>query len=198
MRSRAGSRPASSRAPRCRSTRPWRSCAPWTRSVAKPLLDDLAHGVAGPLVEEAHLPRPLVRRELSGDVVDQRLRVRRVALGHDPGDDALAEVRVLLAGHRRLLDARVVEQRDLDLAGADLVAAGLDQVGRAAADDAPVAVLADGREVAGEEPAVAHRLVGGVLAVEVAGEEVGAADGDLADRLVVRGVELVAVVVDEA
>ena len=55
-------------------------------------------------------------------------------------------------------DGGVLEQRDLDLAGADLVAAGLDQVGRAAADDAPVAVLARGGEVAGEEPAVAHRL----------------------------------------
>ena len=105
------------------------------------------------------------------------LLVRRVVLGHDPGDDLLAEVGVLLAGDRGLLDAGVLEQRDLDLAGADLVAAGLDQVGRAAADDAPVAVLADGGEVAGEEPAVAHRLVGGVGAVEVAGEQVRAADG---------------------
>ena len=44
------------------------------------------------------------------------------------------------AGDRGLDTLGVLEQRDLDLAGADLVAAGLDQVGRAAADDADVAV----------------------------------------------------------
>src|SRR3954452_20237465 len=140
------------------------------RSLSEGRLGDLAHRVARQLVEEAHLARALVGRELAGDVVDQRLLVGRVVLRYHPGDDLLAEVGVLLAGDGCLLDGGVVEQRDLDLPGADLVAAGLDQVGRAAADDAPVAVLADGGEVAGEEPAVAHRLVGGVLAVEVAGE----------------------------
>ena len=45
-------------------------------SVAEPLLDDLAHRVAGQLVEEADLARALVRRELAGHVVDQ-LALRR-------------------------------------------------------------------------------------------------------------------------
>ena len=40
--------------------------------VAELLLLDLAHRVAGQLVEEADLARALVRRELARDVVDQR------------------------------------------------------------------------------------------------------------------------------
>ena len=86
------------------------------------------------------------------------------------------------------------EQRRLHLARADLVAAGLDQVGRAAADDAPVAIRRARAEVAGEEPAVAHRLGGRVGPVQVAGEQVRAADGDLADRLVVGVLDVGAVV----
>ena len=102
------------------------------------------------------------------------------------------------AGHGRLEHARVLEQRDLDLARADLVAAGLDQVGRAAADDPPVAVRRARCEVAGEEPAVAQRLGGGVRAVEVAAEQVRTAHGDLADRLVVGGLDVAAVVGHQA
>ena len=88
-------------------------------------------------------------------------------------------------------------RRDLDLARADLVAAGLDQVRRPAADDAPVAVGRAGADVAGEEPAVADRLGGRVGAVEVAREQVRAAHRDLADRLVVGLLDVGAVVGDQ-
>ena len=138
-------------------------------------------------------------RELAGHVVDE-LALRRAAgsVGHDPADDALAEVGVGLARDGRLADTGVFEQRDLDLARADLEAAGLDQVGRAPADDPPVAVGRARGEVAGEEPAVAHRLRGRVGPVEVAVEQVRAADRDLADRLVVGPLDVGAVVGDEA
>ena len=109
--------------------------------------------------------------------------------GHDPGDDPLAEVGVGLAGDRRLAHAGVLEQRALDLARADLEAAALDEVGGAPPDDADVAVGRAGGEVAGAKPAVAQRLGGGVGAVEVLQEEVRPAHGDLADRLVVGGVD---------
>ena len=72
------------------------------QSCAELLLDDLAHRVAGQLVEEADLARALVGRELAGHVVDQVLLRRALAVGHHPGDDLLAEVGVLLAGDRGL------------------------------------------------------------------------------------------------
>src|SRR5918999_1467639 len=138
------------------------------KSALEPLLDDLAHRVAGQLVEVVDLAGALVGRELAGHVVDQlALRRALVAVGDDPGDDPLAEVRVGRAGDGRLEHAGVLEQRDLDLPRADLVAAGLDQVGRAPADDPPVAVRRAGADVAGEEPPVAHRLCGGVGPVQV-------------------------------
>ena len=42
---------------------------------------------------------------------------------NDPRHDPLAEIGIGLPGDRDLGDARVLEQRGLDLAGADLVAA---------------------------------------------------------------------------
>ncbi len=74
---------------------------------------------------------------------------------HHPGDYPLTEVGVWLTGDGGLAHARVIEQRDLDLTGTHLVATGLDQVGRAAPDDAPVAVGIARRQVAGVEPALA-------------------------------------------
>jgi hypothetical protein len=109
----------------------------------------------------------------------------------------LAEVRVLLASHRHLRDSRVLHQRDLHLAGADLVAGGLDQVGGEPAHDPQVAVLRARGQVAREEPSVAHGLAGRVRAVEIPGEQVRAAHRDLAERLVVGGLHVPAVVADE-
>src|SRR5918999_6279584 len=98
------------------------------KSALEALLDDLAHRVAGQLVEEADLAGALVGRELRGHVVDQLALLRSpLAFGDDPGDDPLAEVVVGGAGHGRLAHAGVLEQGDLDLARPHLVAAGLDQ-----------------------------------------------------------------------
>ena len=58
----------------------------------------------------------------------------------DARHDALAEIVVRLAEDGRLSYGRMLEQRALDLARADLVAAGLDQVGCAATDKLYVAV----------------------------------------------------------
>ena len=81
---------------------PTRSRTSSTRTAAERLaqlgLDDLAHRVAGQLVEEAHLARALVRRELGGHVVDQLALAGGSRLGDDPGDDPLAEVVVGRAG----------------------------------------------------------------------------------------------------
>ncbi len=48
-------------------------------------------------------------------------RVGAVAQDH-PGDHALAEIVIGLAGDRGVIDRRMLAQRPLDLAGADLVA----------------------------------------------------------------------------
>src|ERR687896_713194 len=142
--------------------------------------------------------RTLVRREHVGDVAGQLVLGRPLALARDdPGHDPLAQVGVGLAGHGGLLDRRVLEQGALDLARADLEAAALDQVGGTAADDADVAVRRARGEVAGLEPAPGHRLGGRVRPVEVLEEEVRPPHVDLADRLVVGGLDLVPVVIDE-
>jgi hypothetical protein len=93
----------------------------------------------------------------------------------------------------------VVGEAGLDLAGADLEAAALDEVGGAAADDAQGAGGVAGGEVAGVEPAVLVAYGGGGgRVVEIVLEELGAADGDLADALIVVGAEGAALVVAEA
>src|SRR3954468_3225782 len=166
----------------------------------QPLLLDLAELVARQLVDEVDDPRALVRREQPRDRVRELAGVDGGALApDDPRHDTLAEVLVGLAGDRGVLDGLVLAQRGFDLAGADLVAAALDEVRRAPPDDADVVARGAGGEVARAEPAVAHRLLGRIGAVEVAEEEVRPADLDLADRLVVGlAVERPAVVVREA
>ena len=76
---------------------------------------------------------------------------------HDPGDDALAQILIGLARDRDLGDAGMLEQGGLDLSGADLVSARLDQVRRPPPDDADVPVRSTRGEVAGREPPVARR-----------------------------------------
>ena len=56
--------------------------------------------------------------------------------GDDPGDDPLTQVGIWLRGDRGVLDARVLDQGDLDLTRADLETTTLDQVGFPAADQA--------------------------------------------------------------
>ena len=76
----------------------------------------------------------------------------------------------------------MLQQRVLDLARADLVAAALDQVGRPPPDDADVAVGVAHRHVAGPEPAVPERRRRRVRPVQVLQEQVRPAHLDLADR----------------
>ena len=111
----------------------------------------------------------LCTESCSSDVVDQHLRI---GVADDEGDDALAQVVVGHPDHRDLRDARVAEQHGLDLARADAVAAGLDQVDRLASDDAVHAVAVDHRDVAGAVPAVGvERLGGGIRPVQIAVEQ---------------------------
>ena len=106
---------------------------------------------------------------------------------HDEGHDPLPQVVVRPPDHRRLGDAGVLQQRVLDLPRADLVAAGLDQVGGAAPDQRERPGLGPAADVAGGEPAVVGvRGRGGVGPVEVAVEQRRAADLDRA-QAVLRG-----------
>ena len=157
-------RGAERRARGCRSTRPCRSCGRWTRSAtaaAARLVPELLLLTTLPIALRGSASTKRTSRgrlwgRAAGDVVDQLVAAGGSPSGDDPGDDALAQVVVGLAGDRGLARRRMLEQGALDLARADLVAAALDQVGRAAADDAHVAVGRAGGEVAGEEPAVAR------------------------------------------
>ena len=120
-------------------------------TATEQVLLHLAHRVARQRVDHADLARALVHRQRRRHVVD---RARRCVdlVAHHEGDDALAEVVVGHPHHRHLAHRRVVEQRRLHLAGADLEAARLDDVHRLAADDAMEAVGVDHRGVAGAEP----------------------------------------------
>ncbi len=73
---------------------------------------------------------------------------------HHEGHDGLAQVVVGHADHGRLLDRRVGQQGGLHLAGADSVAAALDQVGGLPAHDAIPAGRVHARHVTGSQPAV--------------------------------------------
>ena len=69
--------------------------------------------VARQRVEVAHDARALVRGEQPRDVVGELVVVGRLGgrRRHDPGDDALAQVGVGLAGDRGLDHGGVLEQR---------------------------------------------------------------------------------------
>src|SRR4029077_1350685 len=76
------------------------------------LLQHLAHRVARQTVHQSHLPRPLMRRKLLRNKVDQFLRV---GVTDDERDDALTEIVVRRTDHRGLGDAGVAEQYGFDL-----------------------------------------------------------------------------------
>ena len=76
---------------------------------------------------------------------------------HDVGDDPLAEIGIVDTDHCRLGDAGMRRQCSLDLAGADLEPAGLDDVDRLPTDDAMEASGIDDGSVAGLEPGAVHR-----------------------------------------
>src|SRR5829696_7900146 len=157
-------------------------------------LEDLARRALGQLVGEPQPARVLVGGDALLDEVAHVVLTRvRALLEHDRRADLLAH---LLVGHRHdrgLGDGGVLVEHLLDLARVDVVAAADDHV-LLAVDDEEVAVLVDLRHVPGAEPAVAHDLLGGVLAVPVALHHVVALDRDLADLALL---DLVAVVVDD-
>src|SRR3970282_2313467 len=91
------------------------------------------------------------------------------------------------ADNGRLVHRRVLLQHRLDLPRRDVLAAADDQVLRPAGD-VDVAVVVHPADVAGVEPAAAHRLVSLVVQPQVAGHDAGALGHDLA--LLSRGQQL--------
>ena len=82
-------------------------------------------------------PWPLVGRELAGDPLDELLGATGLSgAKHDKGNDGFAEVGVGTADHGHLGHGAVLEQASFDFASTHLEAAGLDEVGVFAAEDA--------------------------------------------------------------
>src|SRR4051794_14197665 len=157
-------------------------------------LEDLARGALGQLVEEPHAARVLVRRDALLDEIAHVVLARVLAvLEHDRGADLLPHLLVGHSDHGGLGDGGVLVEDLLDLARVDVVAPADDHV-LLAVDDEEVAVLVDLGHISRVEPAVAHDLLRGVVAVPVALHEVVTADGDLAP-LTLR--DLLAVLVDD-
>src|SRR4029079_7186385 len=105
------------------------------------------------LLDDAHVARHLVVRDLPLAEVADRVLVERVAAaGDDPGAHLLAVFRIGDAEDLRVLDAGMAQQVLLDLARVDVLAAA-DQHVLDAADDVRVAVGVDRREVAAVHPA---------------------------------------------
>ena len=88
----------------------------------------------------------------------QRLRVGGGArIGHDDGDDHLAEIRVGPSDDRRLEHAVEAVEDLLDLLRDHVQASGDDEV-LGASDDLEIAIGINVPEVAGDEPAVVGEL----------------------------------------
>ena len=118
------------------------------------LAEHLAQRVARQRVDEAHAPRPLVRRELARRVREQVVGARRWLAGRDDHrHHDLAPLVGRLAHHRDLGHRGVREQHVLDLARVHVEAAGDDQL-LGAPDDAQVPVGVELADVAAAEPAV--------------------------------------------
>ena len=127
----------------------------------------------------ADLAGPLVHRKLLRHIVDE---VFRGGIADDEGHNPLTQIRIRQADDGDLVDPRVPQQCRLDLAGADPVAAGFDQIHRLAADDPVHPVGADDRGVTGAVPPIGReRRLGGVGPVEVTLEHGGSADLKAAD-----------------
>lgn len=90
---------------------------------------------------------------------------------HD-GVDSFATFIIGQADHRHVGDGRVVEQKVLDLLGADVLAVAHDEVLEAAGHH-HVTVLLEVAEVAGSEPALGVKCGMVELGVDVALEQVG-------------------------
>ncbi len=118
------------------------------------MLHHLAGRVAGEVVDDVHLARPLVVGEAFGAEREQ-LVDRELATGthHHECADVLAEHLVRYSDDRGLLDVGVLEQHRLDIGRVDVVAAADDQV-LLAADEVQEPVLVEVAEVTAAQPAV--------------------------------------------
>ena len=135
----------------------------------------------------AGLARLVVRGDVGGDrlahlraAVRERLAVDEALGGGLVHDDERGEVVAAVADDDGLLDQLMASERELgDARGGRDAGAGRDQVALAAGDR-DEAVLVDGAEVAGVQPAVDEVRAGGVVVAVVAEEHVGALDEQLA------------------
>ena len=129
-----------------------------SQAVGQLALHDLAGRVAGQLVEERHVARHLVARQL-------RLHVRPQVVGahlgagleRDVRRQPLAELLVVDADHRGLADRGVGVEGLLDLERVDVLAAGHDHL-VVAADDVEPPGLVDPADVAGDHVVAEERL----------------------------------------
>src|SRR5439155_26530430 len=151
-------------------------------SRAQLRLLDLAHAVAGNLVDEADGLRHFEAREALA-AVREELVLGRVAIDDDEGDPDLAPAIVRDADDGAVPHGPVLVEDGLDLGRIDVLAARDEHVLEAALD--PVAaVLSHLRDVAGAQPAVGGEgLPRRRLVSPVAREDVRA----LAEQLAVRG-----------
>ena len=125
--------------------------------------------------------RDLVARQARAEMLQHRRRVELHARcrDHDGAAD-LAPARVGHGDDARLGDAAELRQRQLDLGGIDVLAAGDEHV-LLAIDDVVVALVVAAHEIAGVEPArAAEGLAGGIGVAEVAERDHRAAQGELA------------------
>src|ERR1700728_1923455 len=112
--------------------------------AAQLALEHLAGGVARQLIHEHDFARHLVAREVVLDVLLHRFLVQsRILACDDERLQALAELLVVHADHRGLLDALVAGEQVLDLAREHVLAAGDDHLVVAAVyEQAPARVHA--------------------------------------------------------
>src|SRR4051794_30710897 len=159
-----------------------RSRRPGRELLAQPVLLDLPGPGQGEGVDEAPVPRPLVRRQVLPTVVLEVV-LRGAPSGRRPDErgDLLAPHRVGHPDDRDLGHPGVAEEHVLDLARVDVLAPADDHVLEPAGDPA-VAALVHGRQVAGAQPPVGIDRGGGLRGgVEVAGHHVVAASPQLTD-----------------
>ena len=128
-------------------------------------------------------------RQFGGQAAAQRRQVGTGGGGHHIGHQALAQQRVVAQHDGASAHAGLAQQRRLDLAGLDAVAADLD-LAVAAPDELQRAIMAPAHQVAGAIQAIAgiaewvgHETLGSqLLAPEIAARHAGAADVQLADH----------------
>jgi len=97
----------------------------------------------------------------------------------EPGDGDFPFDGIGFGDDGGLADAGLVEEELLDFARVDVEAGDDDEVGLTAGES-EVAVRGEGAEIAGAEPAIGEGGGGGLGAAPIAGEDIGAADIDLA------------------